>query len=116
MLVWPNCFLEAWGAHAKQNTHVSRTNRFFSLAAEGGKANKPLASRRCVVVGLGSPGQLLKIRGFRPFCSGHPEGGQPVPHPGFENHQFLIAFRRYLGGPGRPFPADLGGSGGPGRN
>ncbi len=51
------------------------------------------------------------------FCHGHPEGGQPVPHPGFENQRFPKAVRRYLGGPGPPFPADLGDpGGGPGRN
>ena len=47
------------------------------------------------------------------FCPGHPEGGQPVPHPGFENQRFLGAVRRFLGGPGPPFLADLGDSGGP---
>ncbi len=34
------------------------------------------------------------------FYAGHLEGGQPVPHPDFE--------KRYLGGLGPPFPADLG--------
>ena len=50
------------------------------------------------------------------FCPGHPKGGQPVPHPGFENQQFPEVVRRYLGGPGPPFPPDLVDSGGPGRN
>ncbi len=45
---------------------------------------------------------------------GHREGGQPVPHPDFENQRFPSTVRRYLGGPGPPFPADLGASGGSG--
>ncbi len=50
------------------------------------------------------------------FCFGHPDGGQPAPHPGFENQRFPGVARRQLGGPGPPFPADLGDSGGSGRN
>ncbi len=50
------------------------------------------------------------------FCLGHPKGGQPVPHPGFEKQRCPTIVRRYLGGPGPPSSADLGGPGGPGRN
>ncbi len=45
---------------------------------------------------------------FLAFCTGHREGGQPVPHLDLENHRFPEAVRRYLGGPGPPFLADLG--------
>ncbi len=33
-----------------------------------------------------------------PFCPGHLEGDQPVPHSDFENHRCSRAVRRYLGG------------------
>ncbi len=58
--------------------------------------------------------QRLDVNGT--FCLGHPKGGQPVPRPGFENPRFPGAVRRYLGGPGPPFPADFGDSGVSGRN
>ncbi len=48
------------------------------------------------------------------FYLGRLEGGQPVPHPDFENQRFTVP--RYLGGPEPPLPADLGASVGPGRN
>ncbi len=42
------------------------------------------------------------------FRLGHLEGAQPAPHPDLE--RFPRTVRRYLGFPGPPFPADLGGS------
>ncbi len=38
------------------------------------------------------------------YC-GHLLGGQPVPHPDFENQRFPMTVRRIRGVPGLPFPA-----------
>jgi hypothetical protein len=49
VVFWPSVFVGGLGRQGNKNHTSSGTDLFFGLAAEGGKANKPLVSRTCVV-------------------------------------------------------------------
>ncbi len=60
---WPSVLLGSLWYQGEQTTHFQETNTFWGLAAEGGKAKKPIVSGKCVVFGLGTPGLEQKPLG-----------------------------------------------------